>query len=82
MRRHLRAELVIASVVLTVVSACAAAEDQRTLFTPAQADNTLSLNHDGAPLAGDPGADAAAGQTEIGWKKAITVHPDQIFQPL
>ena len=82
MRRHMGAEFVVASVGLIVISACATSEGQRNHSTPARADNTFSLNNDGAYPAGVSEADVAARRTEIWWEKAITVHPEQIFQPL
>jgi hypothetical protein len=82
MRRHKGAEFVVASIVLIVSSACATSEDPRDPFTPAQVDNTFSLNNDGAYPAGVSGTDFAARRTEIWWEQAITVHPEQIFQPL
>jgi uncharacterized protein YcbX len=81
MRRHMGAGF-IASVVLIVLSACATSEDQRNHFTPSHADDTLSLNSDDAYSERVSDADFAARRTEIWCEKAITVHPEQIFQPL
>jgi hypothetical protein len=73
MKRHVGTGLVVGSVMGILLAVCATSADRRNYVTPAPEEATFSLNDGGAH--GEV-ADFGAGTP---WK-AITVHPEQIFE--
>ena len=72
MRRHVGTGLVVTSV-MGILLTCATSADRSNDVTPALDEGTFSLNNGGASReVADFGPDAP-------WK-AITVHPEQIFE--